>query len=189
MTDWVDIANSAVAPKAPVTSELMNALRDNTITTMWEDVSVIYDFAVDGAVNSVTTPLLEDGWDYGLVFSDLSISSLDEVLLELQQSSDDSYKSLNSYRSDGTVFAGLLGLNLTNKADGDIYVPNTRLERSANSFVVAKTLGGLKNYAPSGGFSNDLGEGASAAGGSAISFSSKSACSLAFLSCFSVNSN
>jgi len=72
MTDWVSIANSAVAPKAPLTSELVTALRDNTVVSTWEFYETVYDFALDGAVSVITTSNFEDGWEYGFRIVDWS---------------------------------------------------------------------------------------------------------------------
>lgn len=65
MTDWVSIANSSVAPKAPVTSELVTALRDNTVVSTWEFYDTVYDYTLDGSVSVITSPNFEDGWEYG----------------------------------------------------------------------------------------------------------------------------
>lgn len=75
MTDWVNIANSAVAPKAPVTSELVTALRDNTVVSTWEFYETVYDAALDGSVSLITTPNFEDGWEYGFRAESLGHSS------------------------------------------------------------------------------------------------------------------
>lgn len=75
MTDWVSIANSAVAPKAPVTSELVTALRDNTVVSTWEFYETVYDATLDGAVSVITTPNFEDGWEYAVRIIDWSTSS------------------------------------------------------------------------------------------------------------------
>lgn len=75
MTDWVNIANSAVAPKAPVTSELVTALRDNTVVSTWEFYETVYDATLDGAVSVITTSNFEDGWEYAIRIVDWSHNS------------------------------------------------------------------------------------------------------------------
>ena len=72
MTDWVNIANSAVAPKAPVTSELVTALRDNTVVSTWEFYETVYDAALDGAVSVIETSNFQDGWEYGFIVDGLT---------------------------------------------------------------------------------------------------------------------
>jgi hypothetical protein len=81
MTDWVSIANSAVAPKAPVTSELVTALRDNTVVSTWEFYDTVYDYTLDGGVGVITTPNFEDGWEYGFRLLDLKQSSGDRIFV------------------------------------------------------------------------------------------------------------
>lgn len=104
MTDWVDIANSAIAPKAPVTSELMTALRDNTVVTMWEDVVTFYDYSIDGAVLSATTPDFEDGWDYGITFEGLTATTViyANITLNLVDSTTATVIARDHYDPTGT---------------------------------------------------------------------------------------
>lgn len=86
MTAFTDITNSQIDADSPVTQPLMTALRDNTpataegssgapvVATGWHPydmVSVgdgndglIYDHSVDGATTTVTSPTLEDGYEY-----------------------------------------------------------------------------------------------------------------------------
>jgi hypothetical protein len=94
MTDWVSIANSAVAPKAPVTSELVTALRDNTVVSTWEFYDTVYDYTLDGAVGVITTPNFEDGWEYGF------------RLLDLKQSTGDRHFVVGAYDETNNEWSG-----------------------------------------------------------------------------------
>jgi len=90
MATWTDTTTMDTAPDAPVTSELMTALRDNPVAlagavsnvpyikTIWhpyngEDPSdgftgVIWDQSVDGNVSSIVSPTFENGWEYAFLF-------------------------------------------------------------------------------------------------------------------------
>lgn len=91
MTDWTTIADAQVDPKAPVTSELMTALRDNplaiaagatgappifsgwypydTVTHGDGNDGVFYDYSVDGAVSSVEVSGLDPRGEYLLALN------------------------------------------------------------------------------------------------------------------------
>lgn len=96
MADWTDIQDPALDPDAPVTSELAYAFRDNPIAIAEGAVGApyvgnfapyngsnvggagdgkIYDFSTDGAVSLVTTPTLVAGYDYKLIYDNLTRSS------------------------------------------------------------------------------------------------------------------
>lgn len=90
MADWLNITDTQVDPDAPLTSQLAYGWRDNPIAIAegaagapyvaagWHPydgvtigdgaTGIIYDFAVHGAVASVTTPDFEDGYEYRLDF-------------------------------------------------------------------------------------------------------------------------
>lgn len=138
MTDWVDIANSAVAPKAPVTSELMNALRDNTITTMWETVATVYDSAIDGTVASVTTPTFEDGWDYGITFNNILCAAGGtasfQVLLNLSGGTQIGLEAYNYSNTTGTP--NLLSISPVTEYSGGLWVSACRWNRPINTAII-----------------------------------------------------
>lgn len=90
MTTYTTIANSEIDADSPLTTTLMQAMRDNPIAIAegstdatvvaagwhpYDMVNVgdgndgaIYDSATDGAVATVTTPAFVDGYEYMLVF-------------------------------------------------------------------------------------------------------------------------
>lgn len=112
MTDTNLILDSRIDPDAPVTSDLFYHLRDNPISafegsdgatiaaTGWHPYDMvnvgdgadglIYDFAVDGAVAAVETPLFEDGYEYMLRFDGLS-GSVDDFTVSVYKEVDASY--------------------------------------------------------------------------------------------------
>lgn len=91
MPAYVTIANSDILPEAPITSELMTAMRDNPLSIQQVDsnaplspgvwhpydmvnvgdgaTGVIYDQTVDGNVNEVVSPDFEDLYEYMFLFS------------------------------------------------------------------------------------------------------------------------
>ena len=166
MTDWVGITNSAIAPKAPVTSELMTALRDNTVVTMWETVATIYDSAVDGNVDTIESPTLEDGWDYAIFFKDVfsflegSTGSTD-LRIWVKGPIETTYKQVLWYKSDQTSSTSYFAIGRSDSsrlANGRLWFPDTRWDRPSLSFATMLTdtgvrqLGGLTDYlrSPSG---------------------------------------
>jgi hypothetical protein len=85
MSAFTDIPNASLAPDQYVTYDLLTALRDNTLASMWHpyDKSTIgdagtglfYDFGVSGAVGSATTPDFDDDYEYMIVVSGLKHTS------------------------------------------------------------------------------------------------------------------
>jgi len=85
MASFVDIPDSAVAADAFASSDLFSALRDNTLKAVWHPYNkarigdsgtgLIYDFGVSGAVANVVTADFEDGYEYMIVYNDLSHNS------------------------------------------------------------------------------------------------------------------
>lgn len=97
MATFREIATTETDPQAPVTSALMKALDDNVDATAegavdapvnstgWHPYDMVfvgdgndglfYDFAVHGAVSSITTPTFVDGYDYLVRFRSLSPSA------------------------------------------------------------------------------------------------------------------
>ena len=101
MTTWTTISNASVAVGAIPSSTLVTALRDNPSAAQegaagapvsvygWEPVDkvtvgdgkrgVIYDFAVDGALATITTPNFVDGYEYRMYVTDLAASGAIQV--------------------------------------------------------------------------------------------------------------
>lgn len=97
MSTWTNITNAAVAVGGIPSSSTVTALRDNPVALIegannapvnqaaWHPYNkvvvgdsydgLIYDFAVNGSVTTITTPDFEDGYEYKVTFSGLSYSS------------------------------------------------------------------------------------------------------------------
>jgi len=97
VTDWTTITDSQVDPDAPITSGLGYSWRDNPIaiaegsanapvlSTGWHPYDKVtvgdtadglfYDFDVDGAVATITSPTFADGYDYMVRWYNLSHNS------------------------------------------------------------------------------------------------------------------
>ena len=97
MTSYITIANTEVDPDSPITADLMTKLRDNPIaisegssgapinqaewhfydrtTVGGSGTGVIYDFAVSGAVSTITSPDFVDGYEYRFWFDGVSINT------------------------------------------------------------------------------------------------------------------
>ena len=97
MTAWTTISNALVAVGAKPFATTVQALRDNpaaiaegatgapVLSTGWHPYDMVnvgdgatgkfYDFAVNGAVTSITTPTFADGYDYFIRFVGLSTSN------------------------------------------------------------------------------------------------------------------
>ena len=85
MASFTDIPTASLAADKYVTYDLLTALRDNTLASVWHpynkttigdaNTGLIYDYGVSGAVSSVVTPDFADGWEYMIVFNDLSAGS------------------------------------------------------------------------------------------------------------------
>lgn len=136
MTDWTTITDSQVDPKAPVTSELMTALRDNPaalaeratgapyVESVWypynSDVvggsdGIIYDFDVDGGVNTVESPDFEAGYDYRFIISGW------------RHNSSGSGLGNSLYRETSAAYASVYSsaaLDTNDRVDADIYIKN-----------------------------------------------------------------
>lgn len=109
-------------PKDPITSESYTALRDNptAIAGGEEDApitrggwvpydmveygdgadGVIYDFSVDGAVASITSPTFVKGWDYKLVFFSLANSTgYTDLRIQGYRVNDSTWANIKSFLS------------------------------------------------------------------------------------------
>lgn len=85
MASFTDIPTASLETDKYVTYDLLTALRDNTLASVWHpynkttigdaNTGLIYDYGVSGAVSSVVTPDFADGWEYMIVYNDLSAGS------------------------------------------------------------------------------------------------------------------
>lgn len=85
MASFTDIPTASLAPDKYVTYDLLTALRDNTLASVWHpynkttigdaNTGLFYDFAVHGAQSSIETPSFEDGWEYRIIIVGLSHNS------------------------------------------------------------------------------------------------------------------
>ena len=103
---WTDIPNADIDQDSPITQTLMTAYRDN-IQWAWESTwhpydmaypgdgndGKFYDFSVDGASASEETPDFVDGYDYRIVFRDISLVVTGAIRLELYRETTGSYSS------------------------------------------------------------------------------------------------
>ena len=128
MADWLNITDTQVDPDAPLTSQLAYGWRDNVIAaregavnspyeasgwhpydgvTIGDGVTgIIYDFAVHGAVTSVTTPDFEDGYEYRLDFDGV-VSAAAELRVRLYRETSAAWSGI------AYVITGASGYNLT----------------------------------------------------------------------------
>lgn len=67
----------------------------------WQDVDTTYDFAVDGAVVSIESSNLGDGYKHRFFFEGLEIASADQVDFEVYRETDGAW--LNAGRAVGSV--------------------------------------------------------------------------------------
>ena len=94
MTSYIEIPNTSIDSKSPVTDILFSALRDNPIAisegstdapyaqAMWHpyngvtwgdgNTGEIWSFTADGLTNTFQSPNFEDGYEYRFIFEDLS---------------------------------------------------------------------------------------------------------------------
>lgn len=127
MTTYTTVANGDIDQDSPVTQPLMVSLRDNPIAMAematdapvlasgWHPYDmvavgdgadgVIYDYSVDGTVASVETPNFSDGWEYRLVFLDISPSSgTPDLEIEMYRETGAAYDTASSiFTTSGAV--------------------------------------------------------------------------------------
>ena len=132
MADWLNITDTQVDPDAPLTSQLAYGWRDNVIAARegavnspyeasgWHPydgvtigdgaTGIIYDFAVHGAVTSVTTPDFEDGYEYRLDFDGV-VSAATGLRVRLYCETSAAWSGIAS------VIAGASSYNITGSLD------------------------------------------------------------------------
>jgi hypothetical protein len=85
MASFVDLPDESIDADSPLTSDVLFALRDNLLKATWHPYNkatigdagtgLIYDFGVSGTVANVVTADFEDGYQYMIVYNDLSHNS------------------------------------------------------------------------------------------------------------------
>lgn len=127
MTTWTEILTGQIDTDSPVTQPLLTALRDNVraasegatdgpvVAAGWHPYDIVdvgdgsdgllYDFSVDGATFSVTSPTLEDGYEYAFYVENFAPSSVVSGTFRVEAS------------TDGSTYA-TLGLTTPTATDG-----------------------------------------------------------------------
>jgi len=139
MADWTNIPDTALDPDAPLTSDLAYAWRDNPIAISegavgapymrvgWHPYNgtavgdgangVIWSFAVNGSVAAIETPDFVDGYEYRLVFSDVSanVGSGGDLRLQVYRQTSGAYSGVvNIFAvSTGASFEGTVEVSRT----------------------------------------------------------------------------
>lgn len=124
MTSWTEIPTTDIDQDSPVTQPLMTAYRDNirafaeaatdapVSASGWNPYNqvdigdgadgLIYDHSVDGTVATIETPDFELGYDYQLMFDELSsVSGTVDLYLECLSDIDSLWKA-------GLTIAGII---------------------------------------------------------------------------------
>lgn len=147
MTTWTTISNASVAVGAIPSSTLITALRDNPSAAQegatgspvsvygWEPVDkvtvgdgkrgLIYDFAVDGSVTTITTANFVDGYEYRMIVSDLTPSASAQVQFEIFG------------ETTGWVEARRIANSLTSVISLDIEVRMPRISQRSHVAIVS----------------------------------------------------
>lgn len=123
--DYRTIANTETNPISPIVAALMKALEQNPraiaagspsapavragwhphgILNVGEGQGVLYDFSVDGGVNSVTSPDFLDGFDYRLIALGLSHNGASaEMNLQVQRQDNSAWVQLALIAASSSV--------------------------------------------------------------------------------------
>jgi len=163
---WITLANSLFGVNKPVKFDLLMALRDNieavatgatgapVNTAVWhphDRVTIgdsatgrFYNFGVDGALTSVVTPDFVDGFEYQIVFNNVTWTSTSDMTLELYRETTGSYSSASSWlgTSTSTGHSGFITLPMVRASrlhqlvNTDMYMTNLAAEVSAKAIVM-----------------------------------------------------
>lgn len=159
MADYNGIVDTRINPSSPLVSELMYHVRDNPIAmsegspdapvlssgwhpydaTLAEDGATgeVYAFATDGAVASIETPILEDGYEYRLAANGLSSSVLgSDLILSMYKSTSAVYVI-----SSTTVFSAM-AVGATVQLDIDLRLPRLQAKSHFSRVMASHELGG-----------------------------------------------
>lgn len=126
MTSFVDLPDATIDADSPVTSDIYFALRDNTLKATWHPYNkatigdagtgLIYDVGVSGTVANIVTADFEDGYEYMVVFADMSHnsgSSPVNLQVELYRETSAAYstaKQIANTTNSSTLISGHLHL-------------------------------------------------------------------------------
>lgn len=150
MTTYTAIANSEIDADSPVTTTLMQAMRDNPIAISegssgapvvaagwhpYDMVTVgdgndgaIYDSAVDGSVATVATPSFADGYEYAIVFEQLGAISTNTIDARI-------YFDVAAGYSAWTTISALINLGVAaSQPSGIFYLPMSRVLKHIHEF-------------------------------------------------------
>lgn len=143
MTTYTAIANTEIDADSPITTTLMQSMRDNPIAISegstdapvvasgwhpYDMVTVgdgndgaIYDSAVDGSVATVATPSFEDGYEYAIVFEALGATSTNTINVRI-------YLDVAAGYSAWTTVSAAMNLGLVaGRPTGILYLPMSRM--------------------------------------------------------------
>lgn len=147
MTTYTTITNSQVDTDSPIDQALMTALRDNPLAIVegsanapvnqwaWHPYNMtdvddgndgeFYNHSTDGTVATVETPAFADGYEYKVIFEDVSNSSAGNNTLYV-----DIYHSTNAaYSSPGTITTTFPG---SESMSGEFRMLGARLDRKVH---------------------------------------------------------
>jgi len=150
MTTYTAIANSEIDADSPVTTTLMQAMRDNPVAISegatdapvvaagwhpYDMVTVgdgndgaIYDSAVDGSVATVATPSFADGYEYAIVFEQLGAISVNTIDARI-------YFDVAAGYSAWTQISGLINFGVAlSQPSGIFYLPMSRVLKHIHEF-------------------------------------------------------
>ena len=151
MATWTNIPDSSVEPGKPIRSIDTLALRDNPVAIAGHDTGapylvnnwypydretngdgIIYDFAVDGAVASITSPDFEVGYDYLFIANNISDSTTSTSAIYFEP-----YTSpLNAFQLIDWLLIG--GTASTDMAWGSVMASIPMLSSQIKSFVITR---------------------------------------------------
>ena len=148
MASFTDIPTSSLAPDKYVTYDLLTALRDNTLASVWHpynkttigdaNTGLFYDFSVHGTQASIETPAFADGYEYRIVIAGLSHNSGSSQTLKLAV-----------YRETSAAYTSSENISvLTTSSDpiyGDVELPFSRWSWSTQ---IAKFTTGYASIDP-----------------------------------------
>jgi len=128
---WTTLATTLFGTGKPVTASLLQALRDNldafatnlsgapVNTAAWHpydhvtngdgNTGVLYDFDVDGAITTVTTPNFVDGWEYQLMFNAIETGAA-TLTMKVWQETTGSYTAAQTIIPASQNSTGLITL-------------------------------------------------------------------------------
>lgn len=153
MTTYVAITDAETDPSAPVTSELAKKWRDNPIAiaegsnnapinqAAWHpynkvtvgdsNTGLIYNFATDGTVATVTSPDFTDNYEYAFLFDRVSADGFGTVRISLYRETSGAYAGSNTIDE--------MSVSTTSLQSAFIQLPLTRITKGYHS-ILAENL-------------------------------------------------